>query len=95
MGRKSREAMEAARRSLEARKTADLGPTAPPCANCGEPSTGTVFVPSRHSAHTPGLTDPAFMRPACSPLRCAATMAGDRYGSATWAPHPPNLYRRT
>lgn len=85
MGAKARQAMEAARRSLEARKAEAFGPAAPPCAACGQPSKGTVL----HHLPTGG----AKLSNVCSPLRCAFEVAGDMSATASWAPHRPGSYR--
>lgn len=96
MGRKSREAMEQARRSLDARKDEALGPSAPPCDNpqCGgplgglfsaKPSKGTVLIRLPGGGST--------IKNVCSPLRCAFDLAGDMSATATYAPHAPGRYR--
>ena len=83
MGIKHRAMMEAARRSLEERKSDTLGPLPPPCKNCGEPSKGTILVR--------GVG--AMLLPVCSPLRCSFELAGDLSATTTYAPHPPGKYR--
>jgi hypothetical protein len=94
MGAKARKAMEEARRSLEAKKAAHLGPTAPPCDNpeCGLglysplPSVGTIVIRLLGGGQREWNV--------CgSPLRCAYDLAGDYLASTTYAPHPPGRYR--
>lgn len=83
MGAKARAEMAAARASLNARYEKHLGPVAPPCKVCGQPSTGIVDVSGRP------------IGPVCLPLKCAALIIGNAdFSAAGFTKHPPGKYRK-
>ncbi len=86
MGAKARAEMEAARRSLEARKVEAHGPAALPCDNpkCNPfgkaaLSKGTILIRLPNGG--------AVIKNVCSPLRCAWDLAGDLSATTSYAPH--------